>query len=198
MGATQFQAGHAAAEALQVGDHLAMDLLNTEGRSQGRTVDFWATNEDVHRWLVQHGVVLASAHRETPEDLLVRGRGLRAAVRRAVAARKAQEPVEVDALNDHLQAYLSSPLLLHDEEGAVTLARTARGDATSSLLGPVAEAAALLLVEDDFALIKQCEHQDCILWFYDRTKSHKRRWCSMARCGNRHKAAQFRKRSSAE
>ncbi|HEX8403835.1 MAG TPA: CGNR zinc finger domain-containing protein, partial [Duganella sp.] len=41
----------------------------------------------------------------------------------------------------------------------------------------------------------QCEHPECILWFYDRTKSHKRRWCSMALCGNRYKAAQFRKRS---
>jgi predicted RNA-binding Zn ribbon-like protein len=30
--------------------------------------------------------------------------------------------------------------------------------------------------------------------FYDRTKSHKRRWCSMALCGNRHKVAEFRKR----
>ena len=32
------------------------------------------------------------------------------------------------------------------------------------------------------------------LMFYDRTKSHKRRWCSMALCGNRHKVAEFRKR----
>jgi predicted RNA-binding Zn ribbon-like protein len=60
----------------------------------------------------------------------------------------------------------------------------------------VAEAVAQLLVEGNVALIKQCEHPDCILWFYDRTKAHKRRWCSMALCGNRHKAAQFRKRSS--
>jgi predicted RNA-binding Zn ribbon-like protein len=31
-----------------------------------------------------------------------------------------------------------------------------------------------------------------VLWFFDRTKSHRRRWCSMAVCGNRHKAARFR------
>jgi predicted RNA-binding Zn ribbon-like protein len=76
--------------------------------------------------------------------------------------------------------------------------RIARGDAIASLLGPVAEAVAQLLAEGNFALVKQCEHPDCILWFYDRTKSHKRRWCSMAQCGNRYKAAQFRKRSSGE
>jgi predicted RNA-binding Zn ribbon-like protein len=64
------------------------------------------------------------------------------------------------------------------------------------MLGQVAEAVAQLLVEGDATLVKQCEHLDCILWFYDRTKAHKRRWCSMATCGNRYKAAQFRKRNS--
>jgi len=81
-------------------------------------------------------------------------------------------------------------------EGKLTLSRISRSTSIGSLLGPVAEAVAQLLVEGNFDLVKQCEHPDCILWFYDRTKAHKRRWCSMALCGNRHKAAQFRKRSS--
>ncbi|MFC4656205.1 MULTISPECIES: CGNR zinc finger domain-containing protein [Rheinheimera] len=51
------------------------------------------------------------------------------------------------------------------------------------------------ILKGNAALVKQCEHPDCILWFYHRTKAHKRPWCSMALCGNRHKAAQFRKRS---
>jgi predicted RNA-binding Zn ribbon-like protein len=186
------------AEAPQVGDHLALDLLNTEARSQGHAVDFWTTGEAVQRWLVRQGVATADALGETPTDLLVRGRALRAAVREAIAAHKAGGPVAVDVLNDYLQAYQTSPRLQRDEAGAMALVRVARGDATASLLGPVAEAAAELLAEGDFSLVRQCEHPDCILWFYDRTKSHKRRWCSMAQCGNRHKAATFRKRSSAE
>jgi predicted RNA-binding Zn ribbon-like protein len=181
----------------QVGDHLALDLLNTEVRNQGHTVDYWATGRDVHRWLVRHGVAPAQASKETPPDLLVRGRELRAAVREAVAARKVGAPITVDILNTYLQTYLTAPLLQRDKAGLVTLTRVPRGDAASSLLGPVAEAAAQLLVEGDFALVRQCEHTDCILWFYDRTKSHKRRWCSMAQCGNRHKATRFRKRSNA-
>ena len=78
------------------------------------------------------------------------------------------------------------------------MTRVPANGTAASLLGPVAEAAAHLLVEGDFALVRQCEHPDCILWFYDRTKSHKRRWCSMAQCGNRQKAARFRKRNHAE
>ncbi|MEN0036847.1 MAG: CGNR zinc finger domain-containing protein [Cellvibrio sp.] len=85
-----------------------------------------------------------------------------------------------------------------DAEGNWNLVRTANGETAKALLGPVAEAVAQLLVEGNFELVKQCEHPDCILWFYDRTKAHKRRWCSMALCGNRYKAAQFRKRSSGE
>jgi predicted RNA-binding Zn ribbon-like protein len=185
------------AEAPMVGDHLAMDLLNTEARSQGRVVDYWNTGEDVRRWLERHGVARAAKRpRVVSADLLAHGRKLRTLVRELIAARKAGQDVGVDGLNKYLHAYLSSPHLQRDSEGNFALARIAHGDAIASLLGPVAEATAQLLIEGDFALVKQCEHPDCVLWFYDRTKSHKRRWCSMAQCGNRHKATQFRKRSS--
>ncbi|MBA3927976.1 MAG: hypothetical protein C0521_00150 [Xanthomonas sp.] len=183
-------------DAPQVGDHLALDLLNTEARYQGHVMDFWTTGEAVHRWLVRQGVATSDARVEILADLLVRGRALRAAVREAIAVRKAGGPVAVDILNDYLQAYETSPLLQRDDTGAMVLVRVPRGDATASLLGPVAEAAAELLVEGDFALVRQCEHPDCILWFYDRTKSHKRRWCSMAQCGNRHKATLYRERKN--
>ncbi|MBD9477910.1 ABATE domain-containing protein [Pseudoxanthomonas sp. PXM02] len=198
MGAVELRAANGITDAPQVGDHLALDLLNTEARSQGLTVDHWTTPEDVCRWLARQGVLPADPVGPVPADLLMRGRELRTAVREAIAARKAGEPVGIEGLNTYLQAYVTAPLLQRDDTGAVTLARVARGDGAVSMLGPVAEAAAHLLAEGDFALVRQCEHPDCILWFYDRTKSHKRRWCSMAQCGNRHKAAQFRKRSSAE
>jgi predicted RNA-binding Zn ribbon-like protein len=39
--------------------------------------------------------------------------------------------------------------------------------------------------------IRRCEHEECILYFVDTSKSGKRRWCSMELCGNRQKAAEF-------
>lgn len=39
--------------------------------------------------------------------------------------------------------------------------------------------------------IRKCEHEQCILYFIDTSKSGKRRWCSMETCGNRQKAAEF-------
>ncbi|RBL87432.1 hypothetical protein DDE05_03445 [Streptomyces cavourensis] len=180
-----------------IGDHLAMDLLNTQARSEGRVVDFWNSGDDVLRWLERHHVTPpAKRPRVASADLLAQGKQLRNVVHDLIAARKTGQEVEVDRLNPYLQGYLTSPRLERDGEGKFVLARRPQGDAIASLLGPVAEAAAHLLIDGDFSLVKQCEHPDCILWFYDRTKSHKRRWCSMAQCGNRYKAAQFRKRSS--
>jgi len=88
----------------------------------------------------------------------------------------------------------SHPELVVDGAGKVRLERR-RGQRTPlQLLAPVAEAAADLLANGDFDLIRKCEDASCTLWFYDRTKSHRRRWCSMAVCGNRHKVAAFRRR----
>lgn len=186
-------------EAPMVGDHLAMDLLNTEVRSHGEVVDYWRTGDDVLRWLVRYGITPPSgAGRVVPADLLAQARTLRTQARGLIVERKEDKVGDIDGLNAYLHAYLSAPSLERDRDGHLALTRIARGDAIASLLGPVAEAVAQLLAEGDFALVKQCEHPDCILWFYDRTKSHKRRWCSMAVCGNRYKAARFRKRSSGE
>lgn len=74
------------------------------------------------------------------------------------------------------------------------LERQRKVQTAEQFLAPIAEAAATLLVEGDFGLVRTCEHPECVLWFYDRTKGHRRRWCSMALCGNRHKVAEFRKR----
>ena len=62
------------------------------------------------------------------------------------------------------------------------------------LLQPLAEAAADLLCNVDLNLVRACEGKVCTLMFLDATKSHHRRWCSMALCGNRAKVAAFRDR----
>jgi predicted RNA-binding Zn ribbon-like protein len=53
----------------------------------------------------------------------------------------------------------------------------------------IARAAAEFLATADLSRVRQCEGTGCILLFYDTTRSHTRRWCSMAGCGNRSKVA---------
>ena len=63
-----------------------------------------------------------------------------------------------------------------------------------ALLAPVAEAIADLFVTGAHTLVRSCEGPECPMWFYDRTKGHRRRWCSMATCGNRAKVRGYRAR----
>lgn len=180
-----------------LGDHPALDLLNTEARKDDAIVDYWRDGADVLRWLERHGVVQPVEQTADPDVLLARARALRELARGLIEARRSEATFDVGQLNEYLHAYSSAPTLARDEDGKLVLTRVTRAEPVAALLGPVAQALAELLTEGDFTLVKQCEHPDCILWFYDRTKAHKRRWCSMTTCGNRYKAAQFRKKAAA-
>jgi predicted RNA-binding Zn ribbon-like protein len=190
---------NAPTEAPMLGDHLAMDLLNTEARADGELVDYWQSADDVRGWLERQGVACKPATGAVDaSELLAQARTLRTLARSLITQQKQGKPVNTEALNTYLHAYPSAPHLGKDADGRLVLTRLARAEPVAGMLGPVAEAVAQLLAEGDFALVKQCAHPECILWFYDRTKSHKRRWCSMALCGNRYKAAQFRKKAGAD
>lgn len=69
-------------------------------------------------------------------------------------------------------------------------------ETVEAFLAPVAEAVADLMANADFDLVRHCEGEACVLWFYDRTKGHRRRWCTPTGCGNRAKVAAFRARAS--
>ena len=62
----------------------------------------------------------------------------------------------------------------------------------------LAEAAARLLTEKDLDLVRRCENPACVLHFYDTSKNHRRRWCSMDLCGNRMKVAAHYRRQKDE
>ena len=174
-----------------LGDHPALDLLNTVVQMQGQAVDSWQSGEDVAAWLAQAGYLPPGAG--TTPALLDEARALRELVRGLVARRKAGESVELAALNAALAYGRRHVELIADAVGALRLQPVYAAETAPQLLAPLAEAAAEL-VAGDFALVKHCENPECSLWFLDRTKSHRRRWCSMALCGNRHKVASFRQR----
>jgi hypothetical protein len=75
------------------------------------------------------------------------------------------------------------------------LRRQRRWRTPESVLAPVAEEVARVICSLNFKYIKACEGKKCVLLFYDDTRRHKRRWCSMALCGNRAKQEAFRKRT---
>ncbi|WLH82095.1 ABATE domain-containing protein [Pseudomonas sp. FP2338] len=176
-------------------DEPVLDMLNTLANIDGVPWDFWQADADVQRWLVRLQWAEAGGIPVFDDGALLRAaRELREVIRELVAARKQGQAGNPAALNGFLRKAVSHPQLLWPASGAPQLERQRKVQSAEQFLSPIAEAAANLLVAGDFNLIRRCEHPECILWFYDRTKAHKRRWCSMALCGNRHKVAEFRKR----
>ncbi|MDH4563704.1 ABATE domain-containing protein [Pseudomonas sp. BN411] len=179
-------------EPFVLADHPVLDMLNTQAAVDGAPLEFWRSDEDVRAWLALTGWGLPEASFAKGE-LLKAAVTLREAVRELVEQRKAGGQGAPDVLN----RFLGTPSHLRldwSANGDLRLEKVRTSATAEQYLAPLAEAAAELLVEGDFNLVRECEHPDCVLWFYDRTKSHRRRWCSMALCGNRHKVAEFRKR----
>lgn len=177
---------------LVLADHPALDLLNTRMMVEGQRRDLLGSDADAALWLQQIGFGPATEVEGEDGHLLARLRKLRDSIEGLLAARRENRVADPAALNAFLLRAV--PQLVWEGAAAPVLDRFCLGDAASQRLSRLAYAAAELLAEGDFNLVRKCESPECSLMFYDRTKSHKRRWCSMALCGNRHKVAEFRKR----
>lgn len=175
-------------------DHPVLDMLNTQAIVEGQVTELWRCDADVLAWLQRMGLCEGPLPRFAKGALLDAARRLREAVRRLVEQRKAGEWGDPAELNGFLLQAASHAQLVWRKSEAPRLQRVAEQRSPEQVLAPLAEQAGELLATADFDLVRKCEHPECILWFYDRTKSHRRRWCSMALCGNRHKVAEHRKR----
>ncbi|CAG9171667.1 CGNR zinc finger domain-containing protein [Cupriavidus pampae] len=178
-------------------DHPALDLLNTLERAFDAPVDRWQTDDDVWRWLERVALLPnGELPAERPKGMLAAATSLRESLRQAVSLRKAGGTVDVTLLNEYLAADACRTSLAPADDGKIRLARVYPTDTPMQCLVPLTLAAAELLAHGDFSLIRKCESETCSMWFYDRTRAHRRRWCSMALCGNRHKVAAYRRREA--
>jgi predicted RNA-binding Zn ribbon-like protein len=62
----------------------------------------------------------------------------------------------------------------------------------SRVLWPIARSAAELLTSAEIDRVRECDGRGCGWLFRDTSKAGRRRWCSMAICGNRDKARRHR------
>ena len=189
---------HSYTDAPFVGDNLALDFINSEYRVDGQPLDCLRDEQSIANWLIRAGL-LHDSHQQLPEELLAEARELRDTARQIVNAAMNRVPVDLTVINQVLKA--GQPITRLEWDDDMRQYRTAfyqtSADA-SGLLWPVAEALINLVSSDKFQFVRQCEADDCILLFHDLSKSHRRRWCSMATCGNRMKVAAFRSRNKPE
>lgn len=182
-------------DALFIGDDLALDFANTAFGLGTEQRECLGSDAQVIDWLRLAGLPTPElGGKPRPGALLEAALALRKTARRLLEERKAGGVGDVTALNRLLGLGSSYQELVWSDGEEPRCERRQRAATVEALLVPVGEALAALLAEGDFSLVRTCESSDCTLWFYDRTKSHRRRWCSMAQCGNRMKVAAFRAR----
>jgi predicted RNA-binding Zn ribbon-like protein len=87
---------------------------------------------------------------------------------------------------------------LVQEQGSWRLEFIAREGGLEWLLAAIARSAAEIIVEGPRARLRNCANPKCGLLFYDVSRTRQRRWCSMTRCGNRHKVAAFVRRRAGQ
>ncbi len=178
---------------LFLADNLALDFINSEYGTGEERHDCFDDNLSVIDWLETAGLVPKGT--EAPDDLLFEARQLRDAARAVVHAAMKSVAANLTVINKVLQAGRPEIALQWDENTQRYRVEVC-SDALSSagLLWPIADALVKLVTDDKFEYVRQCEAHNCILLFHDLSKSHRRRWCSMATCGNRMKVAAYRNR----
>jgi predicted RNA-binding Zn ribbon-like protein len=185
--------------------HLALDFVNTTMSPQGSPIELIGDGRAFADWLVSAKLLdaggLARLKRQfgaaALDELANEARTLRTwasawIARWRVDPEAAYEP-ELRRLNALLERAGGYPQLVrHGDRFAIVEHR--RGETTDEVLAAIAQQIADLLLHEQPALVKRCEGAQCTLWFVDRTKAHRRRFCSVAVCGNREKVAAFRAR----
>lgn len=179
-----------------VGNNLALDFLNSAFGTGEHHYDCLADDAGALAWLQAAGQ-LTPAFDGPAAGLAALARALRAAGARLIDAGRARDPGDLALVNQILEQGQPVRALVLDAQGQVVLTERRRNDHLASLLEPVAAALGHLLAGEALLQVRQCEAHDCTLRFLDITKSGRRRWCSMAVCGNRMKVAAFRARKDA-
>lgn len=183
---------------LFLASHAALDFLNTEWPAADGKDDFFETDEDVLIWLRQAGMAPEGIKEVRPSGALLRSAiALRAVIRTLVESRKAGKVPDLSDLNAFLVAAQSHPQLLWTSSKTIAMKTLRPTDTAEQVLSPVALMAAELFSTADFRRVRRCDDPTCVHWFYDQTRPGRRRWCSMATCGNRLKVKTYRRRKRA-
>lgn len=192
---------------LFVGERLWLDFVNTDGGAHAADTiaDFDALVAWLERAVALDGERAQMMRRRAIQQpsgataALVDARRVRAALR-GLAERGGAPQERLDALaeiNRVLGRSAGTRRLELRLDGTFARSFVPVGDAFAGLMIPVVESAADALILGELARVRRCADQRCSRVFYDSTKNGARRWCDMATCGNRAKAARHRARLKA-
>ncbi|MEO3873334.1 ABATE domain-containing protein [Nonomuraea sp. B12E4] len=177
------------------GGRPAIDFANTVRERATAWRDLLETPADLAGWFVAAGI--GDRPLTVDDELLTRARELREAIDQGIRAILLEEdfpPASEQIINAWLVRAVGNPPHLDTSQRVPVLRTltTTPSDAHGALCR-IALDAAELIGTDARATIRVCASAPCNALFVDKSAGRRRRWCSMATCGNRAKAAQFRR-----
>jgi len=189
-----------------VAGHPAIDFLNTAYAPGGVLVETIGDGRALLDWMMGAGLV----------DKDEAARLVRRFTRKSLDAAAEEARTVREWARTWIEAWRANPARDYGDEIAALnklLARESRGrelvankrrlelierphfEDARELIAPIALEIARLVTQEDPSLVKACAGTECTLQFLDRTKAHRRVFCSATACGNRAKVAAFRRRA---
>jgi predicted RNA-binding Zn ribbon-like protein len=185
------------------GGRLCLDFLNTTPSHRELSWEGLVALLEATRIVsAERGAQLLALPQSDPqaaEGLLLKARRLSSSTRKAFTAMHRKQKIAgewVEPVNEILRITEGHDELIF-EDGAWRMEFVAREGGLDWLLAAIARSAAELVAEGSRAPLRLCANPQCGLFFYDKSRTHRRRWCSMSLCGNRSKVATFARRHSA-
>src|SRR5215467_460017 len=188
---------------LFLGNHLALDFLNTRPVQNGEPQELLPDFDALLRWfraaelLNSHDIsALQKAWGKSAraQQVLEELRRFREDLRKEVLSVEAGANLHrttIDKLNTLLAAHPMIATVTHTENGP-QMGLSLVANKPEDLFAPLAQAAAELFTKADRSRLRKCGQ--CVLHFLDTSKKGTRRWCSMQLCGNRLKVAAYARR----
>jgi predicted RNA-binding Zn ribbon-like protein len=185
---------------LFLGNHMALDFLNTCPVQNGEAVELLPDFDALLRWF-RAADLLSSCEATSlrqqwgesarAQHVVEAMRELRERLRKEVLSRERGGTVHREAIDELNHLMAEHPMLTRLKASGSTSTTELWFDPRrpEDLFAPVAHSAAMLFADVDRNRVRKCEQ--CVLHFYDTSKKGTRRWCSMQLCGNRLKVAAY-------
>lgn len=183
------------------------DFLNTDDTENGFPVERLPTLDAALTWFVERGVIhgegadrvrrLAGSDPIAAARDLARIHTVRGALHEVASAIADQRPPQAGALDTVNRALHARQIieLVPSPEGQIAVDHRHVGDPVDDALARLADPLVTELTSGHPERIKICDNDRCRWVFYDTSRTGRRRWCDMATCGNRAKAARHRART---
>jgi predicted RNA-binding Zn ribbon-like protein len=187
---------------------LSFEFLNTRELESGALIDHFRTADDAFDWLGGHGVIhddLLDVERRrvatvpgAGDRALARIRRVRDSLREvtdAIVERRAATSAAVTEVNRALRA--REVIQLEPAADGVEVGHRHIGDPIDDGLARLVEPVVREISSGQPQRLRVCANDTCRWAFFDDSPTGRRRWCDMATCGNRAKAARHRARQKA-